>query len=77
MFEALERTGCDSPIRIDHVPRLALEPGSNDGDGLLGHVFATGYLRGLLESVSGKPSLNRWQPIPAERRSTGYPLCDA
>lgn len=74
VFEALQRTGCDSPIRIDHVPRLALEPGSNDGYGFLGHVFATGYLRGLLESVSGKPSLQRWNPIPAERRSAEYPL---
>ena len=74
VFEALRRIGCDSPIRIDHVPRLALEAGPNDGYGFLGHVYATGYLRGLLESVFGKPGLDRWKPIPAERRSAGYPF---
>lgn len=72
VFEALTRNGCDSPIRIDHVPRLALEAGPNDGYGFLGHVFATGYLRGLLESVAGKPSLDRWRSIPAERRAAEY-----
>ncbi len=71
-FEALHRMGCDSPIRIDHVPRLALEGGPNDGYGFLGHAFATGYLRGLLESVTGKPSLERWRSIPPEGRSAAY-----
>lgn len=71
-FEALHRMGCDSPIRIDHVPRLALEGGPNDGYGFLGHAFATGYLRGLLDSVAGKPSLRRWPSIPPDRRSAGY-----
>lgn len=74
VFEALRRTGCDSPIRIDHVPRLSLEAGPNDGYGFLGHVYATGYLRGLLEGVNGKPSLDRWKSIPAEQRSAEYPF---
>ena len=60
--------------QIGDVPRLALEAGPNDGYGFLGHVYATGYLRGLLESVFSKPGLDRWKPIPAERRSAGYPF---
>ncbi len=72
LFRALQQTGCTSPIRIDHVPRLALEGGPNDGYGFLGHVFATGYLRGLLESVYGKLSIARWSPIAPEHRSAAY-----
>ncbi len=72
VFEALRDTGCASPIRIDHVPRLALEGGLNDGYGFLGHVFATGYLKGLLESVFGKPALERWRGIEPARQAEAY-----
>ncbi len=72
VFAALRRLGCDSPIRIDHVPRLALDAGPNDGYGFLGHVYATGYLKGLLESVYGKPGLAAWDAIPNEQRSRAY-----
>lgn len=72
VFEALHRTGSTSPIRIDHVPRLAAEPGANDGYGFLGHVFATGYLKGLLESVTGKASVARWRDVPPALRANRY-----
>ncbi|MFN0182073.1 MAG: mannonate dehydratase [Gemmatimonadales bacterium] len=72
LFETLRRTGCDSPIRIDHVPRLALEAGPNDGYGFLGHIFATGYLRGMLDAIDGKPGLPRWRDVPPAARAAAY-----
>ncbi|QEG36410.1 mannonate dehydratase [Bythopirellula goksoeyrii] len=41
-------------IRVDHVPLLATESGDYDGYGMIGHSFAIGYLKGLMESVYGK-----------------------
>ncbi len=72
VLAALSRLGCDSPIRIDHVPRLALEAGPNDGYGFLGHVYATGYLKGLLEAAGGKPGLAAWGDVPPDQRSKAY-----
>jgi mannonate dehydratase len=72
LLETLHRQGCDSPIRIDHVPRLSLEAGPNDGYGFLGHAYATGYLKGLLESVWGKAALRGWEGIPAGQRAAVY-----
>ncbi len=43
-------------IRVDHVPLLAVESGDYDGYGMIGHTFAIGYLKGLMESVYGKPA---------------------
>jgi D-mannonate dehydratase len=43
-------------IRVDHVPLLATELGEYDGYGMHGHVFATGYLKGLMEPIFGKPN---------------------
>jgi mannonate dehydratase len=72
VFETFRQVGCNSPIRVDHVPRLAIESGPNDGYGFVGHAYATGYLKGLLESVFGKPSAARWRNIPAEKRAATY-----
>lgn len=44
-------------IRIDHVPLLATEAGEYDGYGMQGHIFAIGYLKGLMVSVFGKPTV--------------------
>jgi mannonate dehydratase len=57
VFETFKEVGCDSPIRVDLVPHLAVEEGANDGYGFIGHAYATGYLKGLLDSVFGKPGL--------------------
>ncbi len=44
-------------IRVDHVPRLAIETESAEGYGLPGHIFAIGYLKGLMEPVFGRNGL--------------------
>jgi mannonate dehydratase len=77
LLAALDRLAPNAPIRIDHVPRLAQEAGPNDGYGFLGHVFATGYLKGLLEATGGKPGLAEWRKIPADRRAQSYPKAEA
>jgi mannonate dehydratase len=46
-------------IRVDHVPLLVTETGSYDGYGMYGHTFAIGYLKGLMESVFGRPISDR------------------
>ena len=82
---SLERLQVIKQIGVDHLVYydMATMPVEYDelavvvkqaGYGFLGPVYATGYLRGLLESVFGKPGLDRWKPIPAERRSAGYPF---
>jgi mannonate dehydratase len=49
--------GYDGFIRVDHVPLLATEPGEYDGYGMHGHIFAIGYLKGLMEGVFGRPAV--------------------
>lgn len=48
--------GSTALIRIDHVPRLAMEASAADGYGLQGHIFGIGYLKGLMEPIFGKPA---------------------
>lgn len=72
VFETFRDLGWHIPIRVDHVPRLAVELGDNDGYGFLGHVYATGYLRGLLEPIFGKRGIHAWQQLPPERRAAAY-----
>lgn len=47
-----EKCGVDVPIRVDHVPLLAGEENDNPGYTVLGRLFAIGYLKGILDSVS-------------------------
>jgi mannonate dehydratase len=72
IFRALKDLDCNNPIRVDHVPRLAIENGTNDGYGFLGHLYATGYLKGLLESVFGKRALAEWSKVPSRQRASAY-----
>jgi len=72
VFNAFKEIGYRGPIRVDHVPRLAIETGPNDGYGFVGHVFATGYLKGLIDSVYGKPGVSRWRDIPSEKQAARY-----
>lgn len=52
-------------IRVDHVPRLETERKALEGYGLQGHVFAIGYLKGLMESIFGKPGASLPPPRAA------------
>lgn len=55
MFRALAQTGFDGCIRVDHVPTLVGEAAETRGYGMMGHLFAIGYLRGILHTALGKP----------------------
>ena len=48
-MRAYKEIGFDGVIRTDHAPVMAGETGENPGYEMLGHIFATGYLKGLLE----------------------------
>jgi mannonate dehydratase len=44
--------GFDGPLRVDHVPTLAGEVNDRPGYETMGRLYALGYTRGLIESVS-------------------------
>ena len=48
-MRAYKEIGFDGVIRTDHAPVMAGESGENPEYEMLGHIFATGYLKGLLE----------------------------
>ena len=48
-IEAYRSVGFDGVVRTDHAPIMAGEQGDNPAYEMLGHIFATGYLKGLLE----------------------------
>ncbi|ELZ96388.1 mannonate dehydratase [Haloferax sulfurifontis] len=50
-IQAYRDIGFDGPVRPDHVPTMAGEENSNPGYMTLGRLYATGYLKGLLEAV--------------------------
>jgi mannonate dehydratase len=54
VFRALAETNFDGCIRVDHVPAMAGEVESSPGYGMMGHLFAIGYLRGVLQTALGK-----------------------
>lgn len=56
VLNTFNETGYQGLIRVDHVPLLATESGEYDGYGMQGHIFAIGYLKGLMEPIFGKPS---------------------
>lgn len=54
MFEAIKcykEIGFDGPMRPDHVPTMAGEDNSNPSYGILGNLYAIGYMKGLIEAV--------------------------
>lgn len=55
-FRTYKEIGYDGFIRVDHVPTLAIESANHDGYGMPGHIFAIGYMKGLMEAVFGKMS---------------------
>ena len=48
-MRAYKEIGFDGVIRTDHAPVMAGESGENPAYEMLGHISATGYLKGLLE----------------------------
>lgn len=50
-IEAYRDIGFEGPVRPDHVPTMAGEENSNPGYMTLGRLYATGYLKGLLEET--------------------------
>jgi len=50
-IEAYRDVGFDGPIRPDHVPTMAGEGNSTPGYHLSGKLFASGYIRGLLDAT--------------------------
>lgn len=53
---AYSEIGFAGPMRPDHVPSLEGEDNNLPGYGMLGRLFALGYIRGLEHSVYGHPS---------------------
>ena len=49
--EAYRDVGFDGPIRPDHVPTMAGEDNSIPGYHIRGKLFASGYIRGLLDAT--------------------------
>ena len=43
--------GFEGPIRPDHVPTMVNEDNANPSYGILGNLFAIGYMRGLMEAA--------------------------
>ena len=59
MYEAMKAyydIGFNGPLRPDHVPTMAGETNEHPGYMTLGNLYATGYIRGLAESVSKERS---------------------
>jgi mannonate dehydratase len=56
MLKTYRDIGYKGFIRVDHVPQLATEGGDTQGYGLVGHTFAIGYLKGLMEPIFGRPA---------------------
>ncbi|MGW4767277.1 mannonate dehydratase [Nocardia sp. NPDC004278] len=61
-MRAYAEVGFSGPMRPDHVPTMHGESNDRPAYGVLGRLFAIGYIRGLEQSVYGKPPL----PEPTE-----------
>ncbi len=51
MLRHYRKIGFKGPIRVDHVPTLAGESNDDPGYGAHGRLFATGYLKGILDTL--------------------------
>jgi mannonate dehydratase len=52
ILQVYYESGFDGPIRPDHAPTLEGENKESNGYGMVGKVFAVGYMKGLMESLS-------------------------
>ena len=55
-LRAYREIGFSGPLRADHVPTMAGETNDRPGYGVLGRLFALGYIRGLQHAVYGHPA---------------------
>ena len=53
-FRTYMKIGYMGFIRSDHAPRLATDEGPADGYTMQGHIFAIGYMKGIMAAVSGE-----------------------
>ncbi|HEX4215587.1 MAG TPA: mannonate dehydratase [Candidatus Dormibacteraeota bacterium] len=57
MLEAMRTyfdIGFEGPMRPDHVPTMAGEPNDRPSYGVMGRLFALGYMKGLMEAVAAE-----------------------
>lgn len=55
-MQTYQEIGFSGPLRSDHVPTMAGEPNDRPGYGVLGRLFALGYIRGLQHATYGHPA---------------------
>lgn len=55
-LRAYQEIGFRGPLRPDHVPTMFGEPNDRPGYGVLGRIFALGYIRGLQHAIYGHPA---------------------
>jgi mannonate dehydratase len=55
-MRAYQEIGFSGPMRSDHVPTMYGEANDRPGYGVLGRLFALGYIRGLLHATYGHPA---------------------
>lgn len=55
-LRAYQQIGFRGPLRPDHVPTMYGENNDRPGYGVLGRVFALGYIRGLQHAIYGHPA---------------------
>ncbi len=51
VIKALKDVAFDGPVRVDHVPTMAGEENLQPGYGVLGRLFAVGYLKGIADAL--------------------------
>jgi len=51
MLQVYTQYGFDGPLRPDHAPTLEGEANDRPGYAMVGKVFATGYIKGIMEAL--------------------------
>ncbi|MCL5073225.1 MAG: mannonate dehydratase [Actinobacteria bacterium] len=62
MYEAMKcyyEVGYDGVIRPDHVPTMYGEDNSNPSYGILGNLYAAGYMSGIIEAIENEIKLSK------------------
>jgi len=61
-IRAYSQIGFEGAMRPDHVPTLEGETNDKPGYGMLGRLFALGYIRGLEHAAYGHPAASKETP---------------
>ncbi|MCB1097728.1 MAG: mannonate dehydratase [Verrucomicrobiae bacterium] len=65
VIQALHSIGFDGTVRPDHAPSMAGESNETPGYEMQGRLFASGYLRGLMQAAARTSSvLPEWETSP-------------